>query len=477
MGAQHQGAAAAAGAADQDVKSMATTARDKGPAQAASRKAHEDGHLSLCFVCPNVVTSDRRVLTEALYLGERGVAVSAVGFLRKDLSPEEYHGPLRIVRVTPWPGTRDLFRRWMRGRERRLGRTLDKMPAILGPWAWLMARAVHGGGVATAWALGGFDWLLRPALRRVQLVRAARRMGASAYHAHSPLSLFLLVWFMCLLSRKRFARDYRDAFPAAVGEDSGLASHYDLPAAWDMPWAEAMQRRVSDTLDMIPAGTDSVLDVGAGDGRVTNPLVGCLRTVAALDSSLVAVRRARGQRFLGSVSRLPFTERCFDVVVAAEVLEHLPRAIYHSAIRELRSVAGHYIVLSVPNDERLFLSVCRCPRCGLRFHGNLHHRSFRRAGLARLFEPEFVLKKLEETGGTHRSYHRGLLWLRRNVGGVWARTVATVCPRCSFRPAVGAMAEANVLTRFCDRLNERFANKHRPASATHLLALYERKEP
>lgn len=476
MGAQQPGAAAAAGKDGQDLTPIKTRRRDTtAPSQVASMKGDKGSGFSLCFVCQNVVTNDQRVLTEAHYLAERGVAVSAVGFLRKGLSADECHGSLRIVRVPPLPRTRDLFRRWMRRQEQGLSHRLNRVPSFLTPWARHLTGVVHGGGAAIAWPLAGLDWILYPTLRRIQLVRAARRIGAPAYHAHFPLSLFLLVWFMCLLSRKRFVRDYRDAFPGIGGEESGLASHYHLPATWDKPADEAAEHRILDTLDMIPPETDSVLDVGAGDGRIINRLVDRLPTAGALDISLAAVKRAKGERFLASAGQLPFASRSFDLIVAAEVLEHLPRRVYRQALGELERVADRYILVGVPNDETLSLSRSRCPRCGFRFHVNLHQRSFSSAHLRRLFKPHFRLKAQRETGGTRRSYNRSLFWIRCHLGGIWPRSATMLCPRCSFRPAVGPLRESNAIERLCNRLNQRLAPGHRQASPSHLLALYQRK--
>ncbi|MFH1820681.1 MAG: methyltransferase domain-containing protein [Candidatus Nealsonbacteria bacterium] len=51
----------------------------------------------------------------------------------------------------------------------------------------------------------------------------------------------------------------------------------------------------------------------------------------------------------GSVKSMPFEDSSFDVVLCAEVLEHLPFDDFEKALKELKRVSGRYVVLSLPH--------------------------------------------------------------------------------------------------------------------------------
>jgi ubiquinone/menaquinone biosynthesis C-methylase UbiE len=52
---------------------------------------------------------------------------------------------------------------------------------------------------------------------------------------------------------------------------------------------------------------------------------------------------------VGDVLHLPFSNRSFDVGLCCQVLEHLPRATFVPALRELRRVVRKGLVLSLPD--------------------------------------------------------------------------------------------------------------------------------
>ena len=101
----------------------------------------------------------------------------------------------------------------------------------------------------------------------------------------------------------------------------------------------------------------SVLDVGCGEGTVSERLARLLAPVEVLgvDAGEAHLeeewrtRRAGNLSFAtGSAYDLPFEDGSFDLVCAIEVLEHLERP--REALAEMSRVAGRAMLLSVPNE-------------------------------------------------------------------------------------------------------------------------------
>jgi SAM-dependent methyltransferase len=97
--------------------------------------------------------------------------------------------------------------------------------------------------------------------------------------------------------------------------------------------------------EVLRLSPESVLEVGPGSGLVT----GWLRH-AGVQTTTVDVDSSVAPDVIGSVTDLPFDAQSFDVVLCAEVLEHLPWEDAEHALRELRRVARGGAVVSVPDD-------------------------------------------------------------------------------------------------------------------------------
>jgi len=120
----------------------------------------------------------------------------------------------------------------------------------------------------------------------------------------------------------------------------------------------------------------TVLEVGPGEGGLTRILVERRHRVVALDLALGWLTRlpASVSKVAGEVTALPFADRSFDAIVAAEVIEHIPdldRALGEAA-RVLRP--GGRLVVTVPYRETL--QYVNCPECGARFEVNGHVHRF-----------------------------------------------------------------------------------------------------
>jgi ubiquinone/menaquinone biosynthesis C-methylase UbiE len=97
-----------------------------------------------------------------------------------------------------------------------------------------------------------------------------------------------------------------------------------------------------------------ILEVGVGEGEVAGRIAERYPAalVAGIDLPDPTLADQWASRSLpaafGHVTALPFPDRCFDLVLAIEVLEHVARP--EAAVREIVRVATGDVVLSVPRE-------------------------------------------------------------------------------------------------------------------------------
>jgi ubiquinone/menaquinone biosynthesis C-methylase UbiE len=105
---------------------------------------------------------------------------------------------------------------------------------------------------------------------------------------------------------------------------------------------------------------DSVLEIGIGNGFVSKYLKERNVNIATLDfdSNLNPDR-------VGSVLDIPFEDNSFDVVACYEVLEHLPFKDFDKAIAEIYRVSKTYVILSLPDVNRVYRINVHIPKVGI----------------------------------------------------------------------------------------------------------------
>lgn len=118
------------------------------------------------------------------------------------------------------------------------------------------------------------------------------------------------------------------------------------------------EERTRQLRHLLPAQPCIALDVGCRDGALAEALGLDRATTVGVDIDPAALKRARDLGRLRPVvcdlwTGLPFASESFDLVVAGEVLEHLP--FPHMLVAECRPVLrpGGVLIGSVPNSFRL----------------------------------------------------------------------------------------------------------------------------
>jgi len=89
----------------------------------------------------------------------------------------------------------------------------------------------------------------------------------------------------------------------------------------------------------------SVLEAGVGD-RVFGSFI---KNNTAISYTSVDVDEELQPDVVGSVLKLPFADKSFDIACAFEVLEHLPFEQFDQALGELCRVARTHVIISVPH--------------------------------------------------------------------------------------------------------------------------------
>lgn len=174
-----------------------------------------------------------------------------------------------------------------------------------------------------------------------------------------------------------------------------------------------------------------VLDVGAGNGIVTNRLMEAGLEVVAFDFSEVALRGVRGLKVTGDVAAMPFEDCSFDLSILSEVLEHLGPGTFGRARREVARVSRRHVVITVPNREDLLATAVVCPSCGCRSSAHRHVRRFDDGDFAELI-PDFAPVSVFTFGPVDQRVRRIEAAIRRDVLGRWPWPAPALCPQCGY---------------------------------------------
>jgi 2-polyprenyl-3-methyl-5-hydroxy-6-metoxy-1,4-benzoquinol methylase len=127
---------------------------------------------------------------------------------------------------------------------------------------------------------------------------------------------------------------------------NAIRTQFEQSEVWDqVSFADKVRAEVSAAL--VPVDVRSILDLGCGDGRITNLLARQDRFVVGTDISKTALQRVNAYRVLASIDSLPFHSLSFDLVTAFEVLEHLPDDMLRKVLCEIKRVTRRYVIVSV----------------------------------------------------------------------------------------------------------------------------------
>ncbi len=229
---------------------------------------------------------------------------------------------------------------------------------------------------------------------------------------------------------------------------------------WEKLGLQKLQPKIEKVLEWIPRDVTSIVDVGCGNGVITNILSEHF-DVTAVDRSKNALTYVKTKKVEASADDIPLKENSFDLVFSSEMLEHLEDQTLEGTIREFKRLSRKYIFITVPNGENPDKLAIQCPSCGYVYNRPNHLRSFTLSGLQKLF-PEFRVIRSLEFGPRTRYYQPVLLNAKKKLtpSRAWVpyywipkNDRHTICPQCEhefdypyrFHPIASAIDMLNVL--------------------------------
>jgi 2-polyprenyl-3-methyl-5-hydroxy-6-metoxy-1,4-benzoquinol methylase len=159
-----------------------------------------------------------------------------------------------------------------------------------------------------------------------------------------------------IIRETRYRKRYRDkrAWTAWQQFDThDAAGQHSTMTAYVRPLNLERIRIFSEMIDSVGKGL-SVLDVGCGDGVVSEPIAKLGNTVVSVDLPTITMmchKRRVSMVASGDAEHLAFADGSFDVVLASEVVEHLwnPEAFFEEAYRVLTK--DGWLIVETPEGK------------------------------------------------------------------------------------------------------------------------------
>ncbi len=199
----------------------------------------------------------------------------------------------------------------------------------------------------------------------------------------------------------------------------------------------SMERdRFKETFDLLPeAGT--VLEIGFNDMRMSR-LLAERYDVYGIDLLRPVNKKIQSEHNLklshASIEALPFPDNGFDMVVCAQVLEHLPESVLKKGVRELARVARQWVFVSVPYRQRVWNENYKCTRCGFIGHSMEHLYHFDKQHLLSLF-PGWRAETFDLVGSQQGYAPDWFYRMANKLGNSWS-TLYWKCTKCGQEPGV-----------------------------------------
>ncbi len=234
-----------------------------------------------------------------------------------------------------------------------------------------------------------------------------------------------------------------NAYNQDLFRNSKLWNNYDI--------SNEIKKKVQIVKQFIAPDVQSIIDIGCGNGIITNELSNDYN-ITGVDFSYEALHFVQCKKIQCSSDKMAIHGHSFDMVFSSELIEHLPLEMLKETISEFKRIAQKYIFITVPNNENLPKNYIKCPKCMDIFHSYGHLNSFTAQALTDIVGRDFVPVKMGYYGAIVRDYNKTLLRIRHKVANKWFQpSENTICPHCGNRTFESQ--KGNVISKFCNGLN------------------------
>ena len=221
---------------------------------------------------------------------------------------------------------------------------------------------------------------------------------------------------------------------------------------------EVFTHKVKRLLETIPGDVKTIVDVGCGNGKITNEL-GKHYDVIGVDRSSHALKSVTTKKLNCSAEDIKLEDNTVDLALSSEMLEHMEDQLLLDSIAELKRISKKYIYITVPNEETIEKNLVKCGKCNTIFNKTYHLRSFDILKFNELF-PEYKILNHFTFGSKVRTYNTTLgkikhkyanpdSWIPPNWTSKGHRI--TVCPTCSDEFEIPY--KFSLLSYICDKIN------------------------
>lgn len=167
---------------------------------------------------------------------------------------------------------------------------------------------------------------------------------------------------------------------------------------------KSIDNAVSTLLDSLPDDAEKILDIGSGPGYV-NRNIPVDHHVLAMDIDENILKDNVRPTCIGDITDIPLDDDAVDMVMACDVLEHIPQVLLPKAVKELKRISKKYIYIQVPNEENLADSIAQCQQCGNVWHVNFHKNTFAASDLTRILGAGWKCLRINFTGDVAYYYN------------------------------------------------------------------------
>ncbi len=218
-------------------------------------------------------------------------------------------------------------------------------------------------------------------------------------------------------------------------DNKNIYEEYD----WFSLKESVLKEKTQKIMELIPQDVQTIVDVGCGNGVITN-ILGQNFKVTGVDRSKKALSFVKTAKIQASADNIPLPDNSFDLVFSSELLEHLEKKVFEGTVSEIKRLSKKYIFITVPNDENPDKLSIKCPKCSYIYNSPNHLRNIKLQDFYKLFS-EYKIISSFVFGKKVRYYNPLLLNIKKRISPAhswipyyWMpkEKRKTTCPKCEY---------------------------------------------